>query len=418
MCGIVYGNNFLGQDVTNQIIEQFKKQRNRGTSGFGFFLPQTNRLTHNTREGRILSLLKRENTKEVLFHHRLPTSTANVRNACHPFSTKEYFGDHSYILVHNGMISNTEALAKKHAEYGIEYVSKQRLNDKFNDTEALLWDVAMVLEGWQEELEAQGSIAFVAVKLNKEKKPIAVYFGRNNRNPLKVKLTKTSLFISSEGEGKEVEPDMLHEFNYGTFEIKKTPLTIPIYSFSAPSRSTGGAGDTSNWKSTPIHRGGQHGFGAHTNSCYTPNSFAASVGERKHAELENDDGELDFVLDLTKLTINDESAIKDELYGDKGDFDIIDECATQALEECNNDPKKAILLLARKVEEYGDEAKQIEDRFNRNKWVMPDDEKMYQIATLEISIFLEASDLVHAMINETGASSGGGQTNLVPALVG
>ena len=91
---------------------------------------------------------------EVLFHHRFSTSTADVPNACHPFSTKDFFKN-NYVGVHNGVIGNDDELEKQHLELGINYISRQT-NGQFNDSEALIYDIARYLEGEVDELHPLG----------------------------------------------------------------------------------------------------------------------------------------------------------------------------------------------------------------------------------------------------------------------
>ena len=162
---------------------------------------------------------------EVLFHHRFSTSTADVPNACHPFSTKDFFKN-NYVGVHNGVISNDDELEKQHLELGINYISRQT-NGQFNDSEALIYDIARYLEGEVDELTARGSIAFIIIKRNKDGKNKTLFFGRNNGNPLKMKMTKHSLTLSSQGEGKDVEANQLYSYDYETGELKKRYLYIP-----------------------------------------------------------------------------------------------------------------------------------------------------------------------------------------------
>ena len=227
-------------------MKRFEAQRSRGTTSFGFYLPETNRLTHNVKESRIKTLLNRSkgSNHEVLFHHRFSTSTADVPNACHPFSTKDHFKN-NYVGVHNGVISNDNELEKQHQELGIEYVSRQK-DGRFNDSEALIYDIARYLEGEVDEITAQGSIAFIIIKRNKDGKPTTLFFGRNSGNPLKIKKTKHSLTISSQGEGKDAEPNKLYSYDYETGELKSRYIYIPYYrsswSKSSYSKSYGHSG--------------------------------------------------------------------------------------------------------------------------------------------------------------------------------
>ena len=225
MCGIVYIKSFTGKPVAKTIRKRYKQQRNRGYEGFGFYMPETNRLTHNPVERRALTLLKRENASEILFHHRFPTSTANVRSSCHPFSTKHYL-KYNYVGVHNGVLWNEDKLKEEHELLGIKYVSEQ-LNGRFNDSEALIYDVGRYIEGDVKSITAKGSIAFVVVQRTNKGKPVALYFGRNEGSPLILKEDDNGISISSEGSGKVVEPHMLYRFDYKTHVITKERCVIP-----------------------------------------------------------------------------------------------------------------------------------------------------------------------------------------------
>lgn len=167
----------------------------------------------------------------ILFHHRYPTSTINVKRAAHPFSTKSYFGNDQYILVHNGHISNSRELRAKHKEMGIKYQSKLK-DGSFNDSEALLWDLALVLQGKQSELEARGGIAFICLQLKKGK-VVKMHFGRNN-NPLNIFRDNNTLKLSSEGEGKPIDPQELYSFNLKAKRLTTRYFRIPAYQTPTP----------------------------------------------------------------------------------------------------------------------------------------------------------------------------------------
>ena len=231
MCGIVYSRNFRGTDVNGTVLKRFEAQRSRGTTSFGFYDTEHNQITTAIEEKDIKRLLKRREHGDVLFHHRFSTSTPDVRNACHPFSTKNYFNN-QYIGVHNGVISNPAVLENQHKERGIKYVSRQADN-KFNDSEALIYDIARYLEGEVDTLTASGTIAFIITRRNAWGKATGIFFGRNSGNPLKMKKTEYSLTISSEGEGEDVPIDKLHYFDFETKQIIITDLVIPRgYSYS------------------------------------------------------------------------------------------------------------------------------------------------------------------------------------------
>src|SRR5882757_7620379 len=113
MCGLVYYKSFTGANIVEDVIWRYKSQRARGTEGFGFYIPGLNELAHSPSEDRILALLKTYESSEVLYHHRNPTSTQNVENACHPFSTGDFFSKR-YVLIHNGVLHNSLLLKTQH----------------------------------------------------------------------------------------------------------------------------------------------------------------------------------------------------------------------------------------------------------------------------------------------------------------
>lgn len=226
MCGIVYAHDFSGNPVNNGILQQFDKQRSRGVEGFGLFDGEYQNIIKESKEDSILKWLVKYDSSMILFHHRRPTSTINVKRAAHPFSTKEYFGDTQYILVHNGMIWNSDDLFDEHIKEGIEYQSLLQ-DGTFNDSEALLWDVALFLEGKQEKLNVAGGIAFICIKKVKGKLT-KMFFGRNT-NPLNMYMDKGGITLSSEGKGDPIERDNLYIFNYDNQKVSKMELEIPTY---------------------------------------------------------------------------------------------------------------------------------------------------------------------------------------------
>lgn len=165
-------------------------------------------------------------------HHRFPTSTINVKRAAHPFTTKDYFGDTQYILVHNGHITNSDKLFEKHQELGIQYQSWLQDNS-FNDSEALLWDFALTMEGKQSGLSSYGGIAFICIKTVKGKLE-KMYFGRNF-NPLILKRDALGISLSSEGDGEPIDSQTLYTWNYTLRRLTKRDMNIPSM---APYRSS------------------------------------------------------------------------------------------------------------------------------------------------------------------------------------
>lgn len=226
MCGIVVQAN-LGlkshTPVNSDVRAQFFKQSGRGRQGFGLFDLQHMKLVRESKEEKILKWLSKKDSNFIMFHHRFPTSTINVAQAAHPFSTHDYFGDVQYIMVHNGIIRNADELWTQHQQLGIRYQSF--LHDMtFNDSEALLWDLALTLEGKQLEMKARGDMAFVLVRKVKGK-VTELIFGRNGR-PLNIVHTIDTLKLSSEGEGTPIMSDTLYRWDFNTHLITMQPMVF------------------------------------------------------------------------------------------------------------------------------------------------------------------------------------------------
>lgn len=237
-------------------------------------MPEENRLLHNRDEGRALTHLRRVGAKQVLWHHRFPTSTSNVHNACHPFSTKDYF-EHNYVGVHNGVLWNEKELKSEHELRGIKYVSQQKSGD-FNDSEALIYDIARYIEGEVKEITAEGTIAFIVVQMDKEGKQKAVYFGRNSGNPLVMKKTKKSITLSSEGEGEPIEPNVLYRMD-NSGAIVGSPCRFPSYRTYGNYQGYNGGYDWENGASNS-------GFSGQARALLTPSQTEAFFSDEEDRE--------------------------------------------------------------------------------------------------------------------------------------
>lgn len=217
-------------------MQLFDKQRSRGLQGFGLFDGQEMNIVRETKEDSILKWLCKYDSNLILFHHRMPTSTDNVKKAAHPFSTHTYFGKHQYILVHNGHIGNAKELKVEHEKLGIKYKSITH-DGRFNDSEALLWDLALVLEGKKKELKAGGGIAFICIRL-KDGKLDRMYFGRNY-NPLNMVNDGKQFRLSSAGPGEPITRDRLYTYNYKTKKTFDIEFTVPYSTYDYSDYSSG-----------------------------------------------------------------------------------------------------------------------------------------------------------------------------------
>lgn len=231
MCGIIYSESFEGKPVNGYIFDQYIAQKHRGQEGFGVFDGVNNHMVHAAKESRLVNWLAKPKNESslLLMHHRFPTSTINVRQAAHPFSTKAHFGDTQYILVHNGSVRNADELFVAHQELGIDYYSFLQDNT-FNDSEALLWDFALTMEGKQKKMAAYGGIAFICLKLEKGKVK-KMYFARNT-NPLNMLRDEQGIVLSSEGEGAPIDQHVLHTWNYELKRLTKRKMQIDSYQYN------------------------------------------------------------------------------------------------------------------------------------------------------------------------------------------
>ena len=205
-------------------------QRNRGTQGFGLFDNQTGNLVRHTQEKPILRYIKKNPSSDILFHHRIPTSTINIKNACHPFSTGDRYKT-NYILIHNGWITNDIELFQEHSKNGISYTSMQK-DLSFNDSECLLWDFARYKENDQAFMQARGAVAFICMALN-EQEGDKLYFYHNGSEPLRMQLDESGIILASEGEGESVPEDYLFCFDYRTRLLTFEKLFVAAYSNSS-----------------------------------------------------------------------------------------------------------------------------------------------------------------------------------------
>ena len=243
--------------------------------GFGFFNGKYT--VKAAMEKRIKHKLesKKNQTDLLLFHHRFPTSTENVKRAAHPFNTGDYFGNVRYVLVHNGVITNAKDVREKHQKLKkpVKYQSELD-NGKFNDSEALLWDLALTIEGKQKELTVYGGIAFIAVKLVNNV-PQKLYFGKNLGRPLKMKRDETGMFLSSEGGGEDITESRLYTYDYKKRRLTEKYFRIPSYNPTyASDWSYGKSGTNESNSHSPGHSSQSDSWGGHThnvqNVCSTP----------------------------------------------------------------------------------------------------------------------------------------------------
>ncbi len=152
MCGIIYYKSLLDKTMNRQVLRHYFKQKQRGSDGFGFVGISKKKLFlfRATTVHGIKSYLNKYPLSEILFHHRLPTSTANPLRTTHPIIVSQPIYQHNYYLLHNGIIANASSLKAKHEQLGIKYVTAQQNERRrfqnsyeFNDSEALAHEVPL-----------------------------------------------------------------------------------------------------------------------------------------------------------------------------------------------------------------------------------------------------------------------------------
>lgn len=242
MCGIIHVKKFDTSKKANKtILKRFEKQIERGTQGFGFVELKNGIVIAETRtetKKDILAKLEKSDADEILFHHRIPTSTPNFIESTHPILVRNASLKYDYYVLHNGIIENDESLYSEHTKSGFTYtteIRKKYVTQKtiyseilFNDSESLAIDFVLAIENKQ-TMKAVGSIAIVCLQFDKKtKKAVALYYGRNGGNPLTVESNKDLLCIASEN-GKSIPTDTLYRYDYKTNKTTSTDFDIGTY---------------------------------------------------------------------------------------------------------------------------------------------------------------------------------------------
>jgi len=241
MCGIIYYKSFSDRAVNRRVLKHYLKQKNRGNEGFGFVGVSRRRILtcRATAEKGIRIYIKQYPMTEILFHHRLPTSTTNTIRTTHPILVSQPTYRHKYYLVHNGMIQNALGLKAKHQQMGITYVTPQLSQNRdywgcsedrceFNDSEALAHELALFLEGRQKKIEAQGGIAFIYLETDRSNHVLKLHFARNNGSPLEMKRDLSCLAIASENvSDQDIPPHKLYTYDYRIQKIAQRKMELP-----------------------------------------------------------------------------------------------------------------------------------------------------------------------------------------------
>lgn len=218
-------------------MKRYVAQQHRGTKGFGYVAFYKEGTGGKISIGRaevekdIRTQIMNEHSSMIMFHHRLPTSTPNIVEATHPIFVSHEELDYDYFVVHNGVIRNADELRKKHESLGYvyntvietevithhkarnggaKYYVSEAKTEKFNDSESLAIEVARFIDGMTSRIDAIGTVAVVAWKVNKDTgKLTSISYGHNAGNPLTISDNQDHFFISSMG-GTEIPEDILY----------------------------------------------------------------------------------------------------------------------------------------------------------------------------------------------------------------
>lgn len=283
MCGIVYVKRAKGVPAHKSILRRYFHQKSRGKEGFGYVAVSNGIIQNIVRartEDEIKHYLMQEDSEEILFHHRYPTSTPNYVGTAHPIVIQNNAFEFDYIMVHNGVISNHMTLKREHTELGFEYTTEYSVVEttqqsvifgdvieklpaekktslgKYNDSECIAWEFALVAEGWKNSLDIFGGSAFIVYQVRKDGQKNCVgasiesmFYGSNQGRPLvleaqnmKKKKNKKEknkggnengslVAIKSIGDGKELETDRLYRSMVidGQPEVTVSDLKIGKY---------------------------------------------------------------------------------------------------------------------------------------------------------------------------------------------
>jgi hypothetical protein len=196
------------------------------------------RVRRAEREEDILGKLAHENGSEILFHHRLPTSTPNLLDCTHPIKVEHSTLRYVYYLAHNGIIVNAGERRIEHEKAGFSYSSIVRIEqrtrnhsyqgEQFNDSECLAIDLARYIEGQTDKIEARGSAAFICLQVEpRSRQPRALYAARNSGSPLGIYEDSNVFALLSQGGGHDLPPDTLVHFDYHSGKTEQLRICLP-----------------------------------------------------------------------------------------------------------------------------------------------------------------------------------------------
>lgn len=308
MCGIIaaFHTGKESPDANDWALKTFENQYKRGIEGFGIvgWTPDEPKIEiHRACEpAKFMFDIHAYRFPMLMVHHRTPTSTENKLDQTHPIRVSNGSLKHDYLVIHNGILYNHKAIHDKHVNelgfiYSTEYKDKKLSFEKYNDSEVLAIELAMVIEGQKKALEVDGSAAFIALQIDKATdKVLKVYFGRNDKNPLNMGKSRNGanhkIHLSSMGEGDEVQADILYSFEpIGEMPLFKSALVFapPRYQYIEPPKHqhTGASSSTPPYKpsqTVPTNGTYPEGYSSrHQTSTSPPQQATFTEGSREKA---------------------------------------------------------------------------------------------------------------------------------------
>lgn len=245
MCGLLYTKRLDNRSVVKSLLKRYEHQKTRGTQGFGYAVVRGGVLSDLKRakyEYYIKEFLNAENdVSEIMFHHRMPTSTENLEEVTHPIVVENDSLDYNYFVIHNGILQNEDELKTLYESLGFKYttditkrttievggkITKEETTVGYNDSESFAIDLARFLDGDTKELISVGSIAFICYQTYKDGRIKAVHYGRNDGNPLIIEDNNDLFVIKSSGSGKNVEADKIFTIDYATWETTSRDVSV------------------------------------------------------------------------------------------------------------------------------------------------------------------------------------------------
>jgi hypothetical protein len=229
--------------VNNAVLDQFEDQHGRGTQGFGIIKIGESgeyKVDRATEGYKFIYDIHQDPVRGMIVHHRTPTSSNNFLNQTHPIEVDNGSLKHKYFVVHNGIISNDDDLKEAHEKLGFVYGTEYKDKSKYNDSEGFAIEIARFIEGQIDRLDILGSAAFICIQVSKKTNRILkLFFGRNT-NPLNMAKTRGKLFLSSAGQGNEIEPEILYECRLDEeMKLSKRKMLFKEYETAKPTVITG-----------------------------------------------------------------------------------------------------------------------------------------------------------------------------------